>query len=194
MDCEKIGQLIRNIRREKGYTQKQLADIIGVGDKAVSKWERGCGLPDVTLWQSLSEVLSVNIEDILSGAVPQNNFVNGNMKNIQYYICPRCNNITVSAGEAAIYCCGRRLESIQPQKADESTKLTVEESDGDWYITGSHPMEKDNYISFVAFVTGDSVQLYKQYPQWTMQVRLPKCKHGTLMYYSTTKGLFYQYL
>ena len=194
MDYEKIGQLIKDIRIEKGYTQKQLAEFIGVSDKAVSKWERGCGLPDVSLWHDLSRVLAVNIEDILSGALSQNSFVNGNMKNIKYYICPKCGNLTVCTGEAAIACCGRKLQSITPQKADENTKLTAEENDGDWYITISHPMEKDNYISFVAFVTGDSVQLYKQYPQWTMQARIPKRKHGTLLYYSTTKGLFYQYL
>jgi hypothetical protein len=116
------------------------------------------------------------------------------MKNIKYYICPLCNNLTISTASAGIYCCGRKLENIIPQKADDISKLTVEESDGDWYITSGHPMEKDNYISFVAFVTADSVQIYKQYPQWAMQARIPKRRHGTLLYYSTGKGLFYQYL
>ena len=194
MDCEKIGLFIKGIRKEKEMTQKQLADKMGISDKTVSKWERGCGLPEVSLWKELSAALGVNIEDILKGETEHNSFANGNMKNIKYYICPKCGNLTVCTGEAAIACCGRKLQSITPQKADENTKLTAEENDGDWYITISHPMEKDNYISFVAFVTGDSVQLYKQYPQWTMQARIPKRKHGTLLYYSTTKGLFYQYL
>ena len=194
MDCAKIGLFIKNVRKEKGLTQKQLADKIGISDKTISKWERGCGLPEVSLWKDLSAVLGVNIEDILKGETERNSFANGNMKNIKYYICPVCGNLTFSTASAGINCCGRKVEEVKPQKADETTKLAVEESDGDWYITSSHPMEKDNYISFVAFVTGDSVQIYKQYPQWNMQARIPKRRHGTLLYYSTTKGLFYQYL
>ena len=194
MDCIRTGQFIKQMRKEKGLTQKQLADCMGISDKTVSKWERGCGLPEVSLWKLLSDTLGVNIENILKGEIEQNSFANGNMKNIKYYICPVCNNLTISTGTAGINCCGRKVEFITPQKADETTKLVIEESDGDWYVTSDHPMEKDDYISFVAFVTGDSVQIYKQYPQWAMQARIPKRRHGTLMYYSTTKGLFYQYL
>lgn len=194
MDCIKTGLFIRETRKVKGMTQKHLADKLGISDKTVSKWERGCGLPEVSLWKDLSDALGVNIEDILKGETEQNSFANGNMKNIKYYICPLCNNLTISTASAGIYCCGRKLENIIPQKANDVSKLTVEESDGDWYITSGHPMEKDNYISFVAFVTADSVQIYKQYPQWSMQARIPKRRHGTLLYYSTTKGLFYQYL
>lgn len=194
MDCEKIGLFIKGIRQEKGMTQKQLADKMGISDKTVSKWERGCGLPEVSLWKELSAALGVNIEDILKGETEHNSFANGNMKNIKYYICPVCNNLTVSTASAGVYCCGRKLNEVTAQKADETARLKVEESDGDWYITSEHPMEKDDYISFVAFVTADSVQIYKQYPQWTMQARIPKRRHGTLLYYSTTKGMFYQYL
>jgi len=194
MDCQKIGMFIKNLRKEKGFTQKQLADKMGISDKTISKWERGCGMPDVSLWKDLSDVLGANIEDILKGETEHNSFANGNMKNIKYYICPVCNNLTISTATAGVYCCGRKLENITAAKADENTKLAVEESDGDWYITSNHPMEKDNYISFVAFVTGDSVQIYKQYPQWNMQARIPKRRHGTLLYYSTSKGLFCQYL
>lgn len=194
MDNIKTGGLIKDIRIQKGYTQKQLADMLGISDKTVSKWERGCGMPDVSLWKDLSEVLGVNIENILEGAVNKNSFVNGNMKNIKYYICTHCGNINFSTGDADVYCCGSKLESVKPQKADDAHKLTVQESDGDWYIASQHPMEKDNYISFVAFVTGDSVQVYKQYPQWTLNARIPKRRHGTLVYCSTTQGLFYQYI
>ena len=194
MDCVKTGAFIKQLRKEKGYTQKQLAELLDISDKTVSKWERGCGLPEVSLWKALSDVFAVNVEDILKGESQQNSFANGNMKNTKYYICPVCGNLTLSTATVGINCCGRKLEVITPQKADETIKLVIEESDGDWYVTSDHPMEKDNYISFVAFVTGDSVQIYKQYPQWAMQARIPKRKHGTLLYYSTTKGLFYQYL
>ena len=83
MDCEKIGLFIKTVRKEKGLTQKQLADKIGISDKTVSKWERGCGLPEVSLWKDLSTVLGVNIEDILKG----------NKHQLSYDIWEECEDI-----------------------------------------------------------------------------------------------------
>ena len=57
MDYHKVGTLISSLRKEKGYTQKQLAEMIQVSDKAVSKWERGMGCPDVSLLGELSAAL-----------------------------------------------------------------------------------------------------------------------------------------
>ena len=70
-------------------------------------------------------------------------------------------------------------------------RLPVED---DWFITGEHPMEKENYIPFVAFLQGDRVQLVRQYPEWNLQLRIPKRAHGTLLWYDTCKGLFFQLL
>ena len=72
--------------------------------------------------------------------------------------------------------------------------MKTEPAEDEWFITGDHPMTKEGFISFLAFATGDSVQILKQYPEWELQVRLPRRKHGTLYYYSTQHGLFYQYL
>lgn len=67
MNYEKIGQFIARLRRDKSLTQKELATLIGVTDKAISKWERGLGCPDVSLLESLSMVLDVSILEILKG-------------------------------------------------------------------------------------------------------------------------------
>ena len=72
MDCAKVGKLIVNLRKEKKLTQKSLADLIGVSDKAISKWERGLGCPDVSLLGDLSRALGVSIEKILSGDLAPN--------------------------------------------------------------------------------------------------------------------------
>ena len=58
MDCEKIGKLIRSLRRERGLTQLGLAEQMHISDKAVSKWERGLGCPDVSLLPELSAEIS----------------------------------------------------------------------------------------------------------------------------------------
>lgn len=67
MDCQKIGSFILAIRKEKNMTQKQLAEKLHVTDRAVSKWERGLGVPDVSLLSDLSNILGVNINEILAG-------------------------------------------------------------------------------------------------------------------------------
>lgn len=68
MDCGKIGGLIGRLRRERGMTQRELADRLQVTDKAVSKWERGLGCPDVSLLTDLSAALGVDLSALLAGA------------------------------------------------------------------------------------------------------------------------------
>lgn len=65
MDNKKFGEFIAGLRKEKGYTQSQLAEILCVTDKAVSKWERGVGFPDIKLIEPLSEALGVSILEIM---------------------------------------------------------------------------------------------------------------------------------
>ena len=67
MDYEKIGDFISKLRKEKKLTQKELADLLHITDKAVSKWERGLGCPDVSLLGELSEILDVGIGELLNG-------------------------------------------------------------------------------------------------------------------------------
>ena len=67
MDSGKIGLFIKNLRKEKNYTQKELAKKIGVTDRAVSKWERGLGCPDISLLEDLSSILGVSISELLKG-------------------------------------------------------------------------------------------------------------------------------
>ena len=67
MDKERTGQLITELRKEKGRTQKQLAEALNVTDKAVSKWERGLSFPDISMLEPISEVLGISIMEILAG-------------------------------------------------------------------------------------------------------------------------------
>lgn len=67
MDYHKIGAFIANLRKEKNLTQKDLADILHVTDRAISKWERGKGCPDISLLDDLSKTLDVSILEILRG-------------------------------------------------------------------------------------------------------------------------------
>lgn len=67
MNTEKIGNFIKEKRKEKNLTQKELAIKLNITDRAVSKWERGLGCPDVSLLENLSKILDVSIVEILNG-------------------------------------------------------------------------------------------------------------------------------
>ena len=69
MDAEKVGKFIRELRKKNNLTQKALAEKYGVTYQAVSKWERGINIPDVSLLREMSRDFDVNIEDILDGEI-----------------------------------------------------------------------------------------------------------------------------
>lgn len=192
MDNVKIGNLINKLRKEKGMTQLQLAEKLHISDKTVSKWERGLGCPDVSLLTDLSEVFGVDLEKLLSGQLDANEERGGNMKKLNFYVCPECGNVITAMTDAGISCCGKKLKALEPVKASEEEKLSVEVIENDYYISSNHPMVKEHYISFVALLTGDSLTLKKQYPEWDLQVRIPGRTHGKLIWYCTDHGLFYQ--
>lgn len=190
MDQTKTGGLIRALRTQKGLTQKALAEAIGVGDKAVSKWERGLGCPDVSLLPEISRVLGVGLETLLSGSLDANDQERGNMKKLNFYVCPDCGNLITTAAEMGVSCCGRTLLPMEPQKPEEP--LSVEKIDDSWFVSSPHPMTKDHYVSFVALLTGDTLFLRRLYPEWDLQTRIPAFGHGILLWYCTQHGLFRQ--
>ncbi len=67
MNQEKIGKLIAKLRRSKGLTQSELGELVGVGFRAVSKWENGQTLPDISIINELSRVLEVSVDELLCG-------------------------------------------------------------------------------------------------------------------------------
>lgn len=69
MDIVKIGKFIANRRKEAGLTQAQLAQRLNITDRAVSKWETGRAMPDSSIMLALCEVLSISVNDLLSGEV-----------------------------------------------------------------------------------------------------------------------------
>lgn len=192
MEIGKTGLLIRDLRTKMGMTQKSLADLMNISDKTVSKWERGMGLPDVSLLVELSQIFGVNVDILLTGSMNVSDEKGVNMKNAKYYVCPECRNLVFATGDAEISCCGRKLTALEMKKAEPDEKLSVEIVENDWYITTSHPMTKEHYISFVAFATGEKIEMIKTYPEWDMNVRIQKRGHGKLVWYCTNHGLFYQ--
>ena len=67
IDNARFGAFVARLRKEKGLTQRQLAELVGVSDKAVSKWERGLSLPDISLLEPLAGTLGVTVAELLHG-------------------------------------------------------------------------------------------------------------------------------
>lgn len=188
MDCVKIGKLIAKLRKEKKLTQKNVAEALGIQSKTVSKWECGLGCPDLSLWPELSTLLGVDMKQMMEGEITSNKPDSGNIEKVRLYVCPSCGNILVSTGSASIFCCGRKLERIEPS-SEGAIKLTVEEIDTDTYITFDHPMTKDHYLSFVAYVKRDKVFLNRLYPEQSPTCRFPLLTGGKLYLYCVKHGL-----
>ena len=81
---------------------------------------------------------------------------------------------------------------LKPEKAEEHKRLNVEVIENEYFISSDHEMTREHYISFIAFLTGDTLIMRKQYPEWNLQTRLTFFAHGRLIWYCTRHGLFYQ--
>jgi len=192
MDLAKTGALLRQLRKEKHMTQREVASELGLSEKTVSKWETGHGYPDISLLSTLSKLYCVDLAGLLTGRIEENTQQGGNMRNIQFYVCPICGNILTAMGNASITCCTRTLTPCSAAPTDEDHALNIEPVEDELYITSAHPMEKEHTIAFLAFVEGDRITMVRLYPEWSMQVRLPKRRRGTLYWYCTVHGLMKQ--
>ena len=67
MDQEKIGKFILEMRKQKGLTQKELAELVGISDKTISKWECGNSMPDISYLEGLCNSLGITVNELLSG-------------------------------------------------------------------------------------------------------------------------------
>ena len=76
MDQIKIGKFISDLRKEKGLTQAQLSEKLGITDRAVSKWETGRSMPDASIMLELCEILGISVNELLSGEVLEMNNYN----------------------------------------------------------------------------------------------------------------------
>lgn len=198
MDCNKVGILLKALRKEKAMTQKQVAERMHLSDKTISKWERGLGCPDVSLLGELSQLFEVNIEKILLGDLELNDMETGNLKRIKFYVCPNCGNVISTTGDAELSCCGRKLAPLVAKPADEKHRVTIQDDDGEYYITFDHEMTKAHFISFVAYVSSDRSLFVRLYPEQTAALRLPKMSGGRLgkkfgsklYYYCSKDGLW----
>lgn len=180
---------IKTLREKRCLTQAQLGETIGVGSKAVSKWETGKGLPDISLIEPLAKALGVSVIELMSGQNICNRNVSCNMLRSKLYVCPICGNILHATGETVISCCGITLPALEAEEMDDDHKVFVERVEDEQFLTVNHPMTKSHYISFLAWVTSDRFQLVKFYPEGNAETRIQMRGSGILYLYCNQHGL-----
>lgn len=184
------GNVIKELREKKGYTQKQLADRLGVSDKTISKWETGKGLPDVGIISYLAASLGVSLAELMAGEYSENSNRSGNMKKSVFYVCPVCGNVIQATGYGTYSCCGILLPKLEAEEGDLQHNMQVEVTDGEYYVTLKHEMGKNHYISFMAYSTSNDTQFIKMYPEQNAEGRFARRGHGILYAYCNVHGLF----
>ena len=192
MDSYVTGLTIKILREKKGLTQTELADILGVSSKAVSKWETAKGLPDISLIEPLANALSVSVMELMTGDTVINKNKSSNILRSKFYVCPVCNNTIGAVGDAVISCCGITLPPLDAEETDENHQITIENVEDEYFITVNHHMTKEHFISFVAYLTSDSVQFVKFYPEGNAETRLNIRGSGFLYIYCNKHGLMRQ--
>lgn len=189
MDNYVTGTAIKSLREAKGMTQAQLAEKIGVSDKAVSKWETAKGLPDITLIEPLGKTLGVSVAELMSGEAVTNKNISANILRSRFYACPVCGNIIRSTGDAVISCCGITLPPLEAEEADGEHEISIERVEDEHFLTVKHEMTKTHFISFIAYLTSDRVQFAKLYPEGNAETRFQLRGRGDLYIYCNKHGL-----
>ena len=184
------GAAVKQLREKRNLTQAELADRIGVSAKTVSKWETAKGLPDVSLLEPLAKALNISVIELMNGEQITNRNVSANMLRSKFYVCPVCGNIIHSMGDSLMSCCGITLPPLEAEEADETHAVIIEPVEDEHFITVQHPMTKQHFISFVAYVTTDRMQLVKLYPEGNAETRLQLRGRGYLYWYCNRHGLY----
>lgn len=190
MDMKKSGELFAKLRTERGMTQKQVADILEISPKTVSKWERGRGFPDISLIAELSGILGVSTDTLLNGDILKNAEGALSMKKTEFYVCPHCQSFMQGIGESEVVCCGSKVEPCKVHNDTAEHEIRITDNDGEWFIRFNHEMSKEHYIEFVAYVTFDRVLTVRMYPEQSPEVRIPQMRGGCLYYYCNRHGLY----
>lgn len=190
MNTYVTGVTIKQLREERKLTQAELGEKIGVSSKTVSKWETAKGLPDISLLQPLAQALGISVIELMNGEPVVNRNTSANMLRAKWYVCPVCGNVVHAFGNAVVSCCGIALPPLEAEEADGDHVITLESVEDEQFLTIHHPMTKQHFISFLAFVTSDRIQMVKFYPEGNAETRLQLRGRGILYYYCNRHGLF----
>ena len=185
------GREYEHTRHNVGFdVMSVLAEKLGVSDKTVSKWETAKGYPDITLLEPIAASFRISVAELLSGNTICNANVSANMLRSKFYVCPVCGNVMHSMGESVVHCHGILLSPLEPEPADEHHKVLIERVEDEYFVRVDHSMTKEHYISFLAAVSSDEIQMVKLYPEGNAESRFKIRGVRQILFYCNRDGLF----
>ena len=190
MDRYVTGNTIRKLREERNLTQEKLASELFVSAKTVSKWETGKGLPDIMLLEPLASALGISVMELLAGGEIRNENRSSNMLRTCFYVCPVCGNVIHATGSALISCCGITLPPLQVEEPDGEHLIRLTRDADEYFAEMTHPMAKQHYISFLAAVSDQGIQMIKLYPEGPAETRFKSGRVKRIYAYCNRHGLF----
>ena len=185
------GAIIRELREKNHLTQSELAEKLFVSDKTISKWETAKGYPDISLLEPIATAFGISVTELLSGTAISNMNVSANMLRSQFYVCPVCGNVIHSMGELSVSCHGIQLMPEQAEYVNEDHKILIERIEDEYYVQIEHEMSKKHYISFIAALSSDGLQVTKLYPESIAETRLKIRGVKKIYCFCNRDGLFY---
>ncbi len=190
MDVKAIGEVIRKNRIKKKLTQRELASKLFISDKAVSKWERGKGMPDLSILSDLADCLNISVELLLNGVETNVDDKKNGMKKMSFYVCDQCSNVICSTNEASVICCNKKLNASEVQKTTKENDFEITYNDGMQLLQFDHSVTKEHYIKFVAIRRGVSVNIIPTHPEWEINIRDVDFTNTRIYFYCSEDGLF----
>lgn len=184
------GEIIKKLREERSMTQAQLAEKLNVSDKAVSKWETGRGYPDIALLEPLAKTLGLSVTELLAGESISNSNRSFNMAKTKFCVCPVCGNVIVSSGEAVVSCCGITLPPLEAEEPDAAHQMHIEKVEDEYFVSVDHEMSREHFVSFMAAVKDDGLELKKLYPEGPAEARFKISRTKLLCCFCNRHGLY----
>ena len=184
------GTVIKELREKNHMTQAELAEKLCVSDKTISKWETAKGYPDISLLEPIAKIFGISITELISGNAVRNVNVSANMLRSKFYVCPVCGNVIHSMGEVVMHCHGITLTPCQAEETDENHMIFIERVEDEYFIRIDHDMTKQHYISFIAGLSSDKLQMIKLYPEGNAEARIKINGVKKILFYCNKDGLF----
>ena len=119
-----------------------------------------------------------------------NKNTSSNILRSKFYVCPVCGNVIHTMGAAVISCHGVQLTPCIPEETDEHHMIFIERVEDEYFVRIEHDMTKDHYISFIAALSPDKLQMTKLYPEGNAECRFKINVVKQIMFYCNRDGLF----
>jgi len=143
-------------------------------------------IKSMNLSEKSKVILEQSGEVLMMRAVPQPS----RMTEVKFFVCPVCGNVIYGTGDMQLSCHGHNLSPLLAQSPDGRFDVSVETVEDEFFISVEHEMSKQNYISFMAAVSPDHVQLVKLFPEGPAQARFKKSMVRSIYFFSAKDGLF----